>query len=156
MTEQRKEATTFDLEDAPVTHRHDGTATQRQHYSRLRQANREGWTGNWVDENTLNQSDWDATIDAVASQFELTNYQTNRAKELFDRLPERFQRAYSLHLLAFCVCTIAGAEDGRDYHPNRLHDNADHSRYKHLAREYDVTYSQVYACWSRIRDALDL
>lgn len=148
--DQREHATTFEPDDAPVTHRSDGTATQQQHYSRMRRYNQPGQHGKWVDENRRNESDWDATIEAVASQLELTDYQEQRAKKLFEWLPENHQRGRPLRYLAFAVCTIAGREDGREYHPNKLLDHAEHSRYKHVARELDIEYEKFYSCFDAV------
>lgn len=149
--EQREQATMFSLDDVPLTQRADGTATQRQHYKRLKRANSLDWNGNWADENSLNEADWDATIEALASSLELTDHQTNRAKVFFDELPSNYQRGYSLRLLALCVCAFAGREDGRDYHPNQFHPNGvNTSPFGQLADDLDIGYSELYSCWSKM------
>lgn len=155
MTEQQPEhATEINPNDAPLTDRLDGTASQRQHYNRLSHANTLNWNGKWADENKLNEADWDATIEAVGSQLELTDYQVDRSKRLFRKLPENYQRGYRLDMLVFAVCTIAGREDGRNYHPNKLRNGGDDTLYASVGTELELEYGPFYSCWKQVQGDL--
>jgi hypothetical protein len=154
------EATIFDPTDAPLTDRLDGIESQRQHYQRLSVANSLNHNGKWRDENKQTEMNSQAIVDAVASQLELTDYQTERAKHFFDQLPDRFNQGYSTSLLALCVVGFAGREDGRRYHPSLISPSSVRephkpSPFRDLAIRLDISYSELYKCWHKVGRELD-
>lgn len=148
--EYTENATTFDAEDAPNTPRYDGIETKRDHYKRLERAN-EMWTGSWRDEATIREQDNLATLDAIASSLDLTDFQHEAAIERFEALPATIVRAYSVRLVALCVCGLVGAADGRNYHPNNCHPSTDSSSdFAAIADDIGASYTRIYKCWNRV------
>jgi len=129
--------------------------SKREKYSRLALANSLNWNGKWRDETRATKRDQNAILDAIAGQLQLTPYQHQRSRSVFDDLPDGFSgQGYSTRVVALCVCGIVGREDGRNYHPNKLHPNASSesgSGFSSIADEIDVSYQEVYSCWSTVK-----
>lgn len=137
--------------EASSGERLDETETHRNLYRRLAIANSLDWNGSWRDEKRATTQDNHAIVDAVAAQLELTPYQKDEAHASLDSLPRELLGAYQSYLLALCICGVVGRRDGRDYHPNKAHPNADtDSKFGELFEDTDSEYSKLYSCWNRI------
>lgn len=145
--------TTFNISEVPERQRLDGTESLRETYRRLSVADSPDWDGGWKDRNKETEENSHAIIDSIASSFELTPHQKQRARRYFDALPDNYNQAYSTALLALCVCGFVGREDGRDYHPNNVRERKPTAEndIARLASELDLRYGQVFSCWNRLR-----
>lgn len=150
--EQPNEATSFNPNDAPLSKRLDGTESRRGHYRRLKQKNMSGGNGQWRDRRQETEDNAAAIVDSVAGQLELTDYQHTEARRIFNNLPESFNQAYSTAKLAFAVCAVVGWHDGRNYHPNNIHD--DH--FGSARQEYGLGNGIYASLWYRVEEEVDL
>lgn len=145
-------ATTFDGQDAPPGDRLDGSESFRNYYKRLSVANTLDWNGKWRSERRETIKNASAIVDAIASQLQLTDYQTEEAHRIFANLSLELNEAHSTSLLALCICALVGRKDGRDYHPNQHHPRASRDTdFARIAEDIGVSYAALYSCWKRIR-----
>jgi hypothetical protein len=138
-------ATTIDPNDAPKD--------ERRKWQRLRLNNQPGQTGRWRDETVHIPEDRKNTLDAVASQLELTSHQRSVAELMLEDLSDDHFRGNPISLIAFVVCGLAGSEDGRQYHPRSLLRSED-NQYANQAEKLGIEYSQLSSAWYRIEGEL--
>jgi hypothetical protein len=153
MTERKHEnATRIDYKDAPNTKRQDGSETKRSQFRRLSVANGSVHNGKWKDRNQLTQKDGEAIFSAIVGKLELTPYQREETHRVFRQAEPELSREYRTALLVFAIAGHIGRRDGRDYHPQKLHPKAEHSHYKFVANELDVTHSRLASCWHAVEE----
>lgn len=101
-------ATRFNPEEAP--------ADKRAYWQRLAGYQSGLKNLDWVDRRAQRRQDNLAVFDAISSQLELTRWQKQVGRELFDGFDLR-ELGYGVELVAFCVCVWVVETDGRFYHP---------------------------------------
>jgi len=156
--EHVEQATTIDPTDVADVQRLDGIETKYNTYSRLSIANRSTWDWKWLDRTQKTTQDAAAVVEAVASQLDLTEYQTQRAARFLSQIKQERVQGYSTAALAICLCGLAGRLDGRAYHPNNLLNDPLPSepaeQFAEIARENDISYTALANCWSAVKGDL--
>lgn len=145
-----KPATVFDESDVSNEQRLDNSESKEHLYKRLGVWNSDSYDGRRISKTRQRTADRLDVFDAVSSQLELTNYQTNEAGRSFDNLPESYKISHPASLVALCVCGLIANEDGRGYHPNHLNPSNDSSLFGRVAENMGFSYNEVYKCWSKL------
>jgi hypothetical protein len=150
-------ASTFYGSDATVGHRLDGTESLARFYDRLADYNRGVWTGrNRTDRTVARQNDTDSIFDTVASWLELTDYQTERSRLVFNRLDLAklsTPGGIDTYVCAFFVAVIVCREDGRFFHPNRSDNDA---LFVEVAENLEIDDELARSAYLKILDEVEL
>lgn len=138
-------------------YRADGTESFERHYDRLAMYNTGIWTRNWADNEALRRADNLAVFDSIASNLELTDYQSRTARQLFDSLNLRELSTPSgidTTLVAIISCAVVCRRDGRIYHPN-VCDEQNDSLFVDLIDTLGYRNSVVHSCYGKVCNRVD-
>ncbi len=141
-----------DTENATHFHAVEAPPEQRKKYSRFHGYNTGLYNGEWANKAELRRVDNLGLYDAISSQLEMTNYQKQVGRGLFDSLNLKLL-GYRASLVAFCVCAYVCRQDGRIYHPKRSDRNND-TEFLRLAEQLDVKETKIEACLNRVSKEL--
>lgn len=151
--DQVERATTFSASEAPGGERLDGSEAYSNYYKRLSELNSLRWNGKWSNTARENAIDRSATLDSVAGQLQLTDYQHDEAARIYQSLPTRIHEGYSTPLVAACVCGIVGREDGRDCHPHNIRATTPHTNFGEFLKDHGYSFTETFRCWEAISGA---
>jgi len=139
------------------TYRLDGTATFEQHFSRLAKLNTGVWNGSWEDKELLYRNDNLAIFDAIAGQLELTNYQKQVGRQVFEQLNlrELTDPVVDTPLVAVMTAAVVVRRDGRFYHPQRL-ENTNDAVFLDLLDSFDYSVAAIERCYAKVLHRVNL
>lgn len=140
---QSQNRTDFDLLDV--------SPEEREHYRTLQNTNRGYWRGR-ADSANQTAIDRRERYQAIASNLELTAWQTNYGYRLLESLDLR-RMGLSLDLVVLSVCALVVREDGREYYPYRSPDNNDQA-FQDFVSESDLRDHEIASCMEKIRSRL--
>lgn len=137
LTPDANDATHFDPDDV--------YGSTPINYSRLLLLNRGTWKSRWEENKEVtHRRDNMYILSAIASQLELTDYQKEEARNVFDEI-ELGEIGKPVRLVAFGVCAVVANEDVHDgcrYHP-QMNDPCE--LFVHIADRLDFTTSQLHS-----------
>lgn len=142
-----------DTGNATKFHPSEAPPEQEAYWKRLAGYNSGVYNGFWEDKAEIRRLDNLAVFDSISSQLELTNHQKRIGRMQFDELNIR-EFGYSVELIAFAVCAIVAAEDGRRYSPRAKSENTD-SEFAYLADSLDFRPRLVERAIRAVRGELD-
>ncbi len=137
LTPDTENATHFDPDDV-----HGSTPIN---YKRLRLYNRNTWKDRREENKEVtHRQDNLAIYDALAGQLELTDYQKEKGRRIFDKL-ELEKLGKPARLIAFGVCAVVANDDVHDgsrYHPQM---NNPDELFVEIMDNLDFTVSQLHS-----------
>jgi hypothetical protein len=101
----------------------------------------------WVDRAEQRRQDNLAVFDAISSQLELTRWQKQVGRELFDGFDLR-RIGYPVELVAFCICVWVVEGDGRIYHPQKPDSD---ELFQQFASDLNLNLKHVQRCLARFK-----
>lgn len=156
-TENRTHFHAKDAEDYP---RADGSEKQSERYKRQAQLNTGLWNGRWENKEQLHRQDNLARFDALSSALDLTDFQKERSRHLFDEFPLG-TFGYSVDIVAFSICILVAEEDGREFDPavnisseEDLDDIEGDELFHEIALEQGYHYGRLETVINKIRDRM--
>jgi hypothetical protein len=151
--DQVEQATRFELDDVPDD--------KKQKFERLAKWNRADRDGDWMDRSQQALHDTLRLVDTFAGRLGLTDFQHERAKSYLKALDSSTRQGRRAELLAFVVCGVSGAQDGREYGPGPLHPDADETgsqrtrrTWQRLSGDLGLTYRGCSRAWHSVCNEL--
>lgn len=130
----------------------DVNGTSSINYERLRLLNR----GTWLDRREENKEvthrrDNMSVLNSISGQVELTDFQKQKARRLFERLDLR-EIGKSVEIVAFAVCAVVANDDvhhGSRYHPRMVNPDRE---FAHIADRLEFTETQLHSIIATVID----
>lgn len=143
---------TPDTENATFFDPKEVNASTSVNYKRLRLYNRNTWKDRREENKEVtHRQDNFAIYDALAGQLELTDYQKEKGRRVFDRL-ELDDLGKPARLIAFGVCAVVSNDDvhgGSRYHPQM---NNPDELFEHIIERLGFTIGQLHSVIGVVND----
>lgn len=119
---------------------------KREKFKRLKAMNEGTHNGKWRDESVMHAQDRERDFETVASYLELSPFQKEESKRVFENLDHE-KLGFSSHLVALSVCAHIVWEDGRNW--------SEDDRFMGFLEDQDYPAAKIVACVNSVGDEID-